>query len=176
MVSLKESRLQGDGFTLLELLVVLAILGVVGGMILPSMIHNYRKAQVNGLTIGLAGWLQEVRNSALKGSSCEVLIRTGSITNVDSVASMEEPIPETCSIPDNPYLLPESARGASYVITANPSSFGFTPRASKFPGTDVLITIAMADNGPARCIQLNGQFGNLEMGNASSGSCVITKF
>ena len=40
-----------------------------------------------------------------------------------------------------------------------------------------LITIAMANNGPARCIQLRGLFGNLEMGNVSSnGSCVLTKF
>ena len=177
MVSIRFSQPEGHGFTLLELLVVVAILGVVGGLGLPAMIQGYKSAQVNDLTAGLAGWLQEVRNAALKGSSCGVLIRTGAITDGDTVASMGEPIPETCATPNNPYLLPESARGANYSITANINRFSFTQRASKYPKEDVLITIAMANNGPARCIQLNGLFGNMEMGNvSSSGSCVLTKF
>ena len=66
--------------------------------------------------------------------------------------------------------------GAAYEIAAPEDPFSFTPRGSKFPSTDVLITIAMANDGPARCIQLNGLLGNLEMGNASNGSCILTKF
>ena len=177
MVSLKYSQLEGHGFTLLELLVVVAILGVIGGLGLPSMINNYKKAQVNDLTTGLAGWLQEVRNAALKGSSCGVMISTGTVADGDTVATMGDPIPETCATPNNPYRLPESARGANYLITANINSFSFTQRASKYPREDVLITIAMADNGPARCIQLRGLFGHMEMGNvSSSGNCELTKF
>ena len=179
MVSLKYSQPERHGFTLLELLVVIVILGVIGGLGLPAMIQNYKKEQLNGLTIGLAGWLQEVRSAALKGNSCEVLISNGTITGSGAVARLGgAPIPETCKVPNNPYLLSESALGRTYEITATPDSFWFTPRWSKFQreGTDVLITIRMTNDGLARCIKLNGLFGNLEMGNASSGTCVLTKF
>lgn len=182
MVPLKRGQREGQGFSLLELLVVVAILGLLAGMGIPALIQNQKKEQVNALTTGLAFWLLEVRTSALRGSTCEVLIRNATIKDGQPVASISgEPIPETCFIANNPYQLPEPAKGAAYeiAVTANNeqiNGFAFTPRGSKFPSTDVLITVAMANNGPARCIQLNGLLGNLEIGNGSSGGCVLKKF
>ena len=177
VVSLKWSRPGGHGFSLAELLAVVAILGLLAGLGIPALIQNHKREQLNALTIGLAFWLQEVRRSALRGNTCEVRISTGLIMDGGTVASIGgKPIPQTCAIPNNPYLLTESAMGAAYEIAATEDTFSFTPRGSKFPSTDVLITIGMANGGPARCIQLNGLLGNLEMGNASNGSCVLTKF
>jgi prepilin-type N-terminal cleavage/methylation domain-containing protein len=179
MVPMKNGPLGGKGFTLLELLVVVAILSLLGWLSIPAMVENYKKEQVNALTIGLASWLQEVRSAALNGSFCEVLVSDGPITNGGTVAQIVgetipegDTIPENCDIPSNPYLIPESAQGATYNISANPDdSFWFTYRGTKFPDTCVLITIAMANNGPSRSIQLNGLLGDLEIGNASSSSC-----
>ena len=174
---MKWSRKGCHGFSLAELLAVVAILGLLASLGIPALIQNHKREQLNALTIGLAFWLQEVRRSALRGNTCEVRISTGLITDGGTVASIGgEPIPQTCAIPNNPYLLTESGMGAAYEIAANEATFSFTPRGSKFPSTDVLITIAMANDGRARCIQLNGLLGNLEMGNASNGSCVLTKF
>ena len=178
MVPMKNGPLGGKGFTLLELLVVVAILSLLGWLSIPAMVKYYKKEQVNALTIGLASWLQEVRSAALKGSSCEVLISERTIPN-DTIPDgrtvariVGEDISETCAIPNNPYISPESAQGATYNISVNPDdSFWFTHRGTKFPDTCVLITIAMANNGPSRSIQLNGLLGDLEIGNASSSSC-----
>lgn len=178
---MKWRRKGSHGFSLAELLAVVAVLGLLAGLGIPALIQNHKREQLNALTIGLAFWLQEVRRSALRGNTCEVKISTGLITDGGTVASIAssidgEPIPRTCAIPNNPYLLTESAMGLAYDISPTADTFSFTPRGSKFPSTDVLITIAIANDGSARCIQLNGLLGNLEMGNASNGSCVLTKF
>lgn len=165
------------GLSLPELLVVIAIIGTLASLSLAATFQAQRREQVNALTIGLAGWLEEMRRSALRGNACEVQLSTGTVTGDDVVARLlGTPLPETCSTLNNPYRMPEEARGASYTITASPSSFAFTPRGTKFPAGNVLITIRMINNGPARCIQLNGLLGNLEMGNASGGTCELSKF
>lgn len=166
-----------EGFSIIELIVVVAIVGTLAALSLAATFQGQRREQVNAVTIGLAGWLEEVRRSALRGSACEVQLITGTVTGSNTVAQLVgTELPETCSTINNPYLLPETAQGASYSISASPSGFSFTPRGTKFPATDVLITITRSNTGPARCIQLNGLLGNLEMGNYSSGSCLLTKF
>lgn len=166
-----------QGFSIVELVVVVAIVGTLAALSLAATFQAQRREQVNAVTIGLAGWLEEVRRSALRGSACEVQLSTGTVSGANTVAQLVgTPPPDTCSTVNNPFRLPESAQGASYIIGASPSSFAFTPRGTKFPATDVLITITRSNTGPARCIQLNGLLGNLEMGNYSSGSCELTKF
>jgi prepilin-type N-terminal cleavage/methylation domain-containing protein len=165
------------GFTLVELLIVISIIGILAGLSISATMQAIKREQVNALTIGLAGWIEELRRSSLRGSPCGAVITTGNLSGTAVVAAgSEATVHNSCSSLNNPFRLPESAQSASFVITASPTSFSFTPRGSKFPSTDVLITIAMANNGPSRCIQLNGLLGNLEMGNASTGSCVLTKF
>jgi prepilin-type N-terminal cleavage/methylation domain-containing protein len=173
-----SSRLShhSQGFSIVELVVVVAIVGTLAALSLAATFQAQRREQVNAVTIGLAGWLEEVRRSALRGSACEVQVSTGTVTGTNTVAQLGTPLPDTCSTINNPYRLPESAQGASYSISASPSSFAFTPRGTKSPATNVEITITRVNTGPARCIQLNGLLGNLEMGNYSSGSCELTKF
>jgi len=157
------------GFTLIELIAVIAILGVITSIALSATFQARRREQVNALTIGLAGWLEEVRRSALRGQPCDVQVSTGSVSGTALVAEASAN-PSTCANLANPFRVPTSSEGATYTITAAPTTFAFTPRGTLSPATNVQITLAMTD-GPSRCIQLNGLLGNLEVGNASSGSC-----
>jgi len=165
------------GFSTVELLVVVSIIGTLAGLSLASSFQSQRRQQVNAVAIGLAGWLEEVRRSALRGSACDVELSIGTVSGSNTVAQLVgTPPPETCSTINNPYRLPDAAQGATYSISATPANFAFTPRGTKFPAGNVLITITRMNNGPSRCIQLNGLLGNLEMGNYSGGSCELIKF
>ena len=165
-----------SGFSLVETVVVISILGVLAGLGLSASFQAQRRGQVNAVAIGLAGWLEEVRRSALRGQSCMVSINTGSISDGMVVASgVGNPIPTTCAS-RTPFQLPTSAQGATYQIAATPASFAFTPSGTIFPASAVQITVTRSNNGPARCITLTGLLGNLEMGNASGGSCSSSRF
>lgn len=182
MVPMKHPPQEARGFSLLELLSVVVILGLLAGLTIPPLLKNRRQEQLRAFTTGLALWFLEVRTAALKGSSCEVLIPGGMIAEAGVVARIGNvPIPETCSIPDNPYLLPEPASNQSYEIRVTSNGepvnrFSFTSRGGKFPGSDLLVTIAMADDGPVSCIQLNGLLGSLEIGYVDNDGCVLRRF
>jgi prepilin-type N-terminal cleavage/methylation domain-containing protein len=166
-----------EGFTIVEMVTVVAILGVLASLGLAASGEIQKREQVNALAIGLAGWLEEVRRGALRGSTCDVVITTGSVTGSAAVAQLSaSPIPETCPQNNNPFRIPEAASDASFTITASSSSFAFTPRGTKFPTEDITITIASSNNGPARCIQLIGLLGNLEMGKSNGNTCTLTRF
>ncbi len=174
---MKHTTAGDKGFSIVELVVVVTILSVLASLSLSASIQAHRREQVNALTVGLAGWIEEVRRSSLRGNACEIVIISGTAIGTSEVARLGgNPPPPTCPTQSNPYRLPDASRGPSYTIAATTTGFAFTPRGTKFPATDVLITITMTNNGPARCIQLNGLLGNLEMGNASGGSCELTKF
>jgi prepilin-type N-terminal cleavage/methylation domain-containing protein len=65
------------GFSLTEVLVVVAILDVLSGLVIDAGIRDWRREQVNAVVVELAGWLESVRRAALKGSSCQVTLFDG---------------------------------------------------------------------------------------------------
>ena len=97
------------GISLTEVLVVVAILGVLSGLVIDAGIRDWRREQVNAVVVELAGWLESVRRAALKGSSCQVTLFDGTLaagavlaqgadvgaTDADSVAAAS-PIANNC--------------------------------------------------------------------------------
>jgi type IV fimbrial biogenesis protein FimT len=60
---------RGDGFSLIELLVVLALLGVIIGMGLPAMLNSLNRGKLTGFAQQTASAMQAARLEAIKRST-----------------------------------------------------------------------------------------------------------
>lgn len=183
------------GFTLTELILVVAILAVLWGMIVPAGIDSYRTQQVNAAVTDMAGWLDEVRASTdTSNVSCRVTITTTGTLRAQSVVATATAITPgtTATAPGilcgsgNPLLLPGIGGTGSYSVATSftNNQFYFTQRGAistdntagigKSTGTtDANLSIRISADGapPIRCIRLTGMLGLVRLGsNSTTGS------
>ena len=180
------------GFSATELLVTIAVLGVIGGIAIPSGITAYRTQQVNAAVSDLTGWLDEVRTSTETNHvSCRVTISTsGTLRAQDVLATATAITPGTTSPASgvvcgsgNPMRLPGVGGAGSYSVTTSFTNdqFFFTQRGAistdntaslaKSTGTtDANLSIRISSGGqpPMRCVRLTGMLGLVRLGSNST--------
>lgn len=177
-----------DGFTAIELLVTIAVLGIVGGIAIPAGLNAFRTQQVNAAASELTGWLDEVRTSTETNNiSCRVTITTsGSLGAQDIVATATAITPGTttpaagvvCGT-GNPMRLPGIGGSGTYSVATSftNNQFFFTQRGAistdntaglaKSSGTtdaNLSIRISSAGLPPMRCVRLTGMLGLVRLG------------
>lgn len=154
------------GYSLVEVLLVVVILGILAGLMIDAGIRDLRRERVNTVVVELAGWLETVRRDAQRGKSCPVTIQGGSVAGGAVLAS------SPCR--GNHTITPNQP----FTVSSTSSSFTFTPAGTLFPApeTPVVIGVRLADGGePARCVQLEGLLGLISVGRSSgTGSCDTT--
>ena len=151
-----------------ELLVVISILAVLVALGIDSGLREWRREQVNKVTIELAGWLENARRAALRGEACDINIVTGSLGNTDTLATA------TC-MPNWPLQIATTNSSTRYTISADNPSFSFTPRGTRYPSNGpITMTIALdPDQGISRCISLQGLLGVISPGRVINGACSL---
>ena len=178
------------GFSLTEVMVVVAILSVLSGRVIDAGIRDWRREQVNAVVVELAGWLESVRRAALKGSSCQVTLTTtngtlaaGAVmaqgadvgaTDADSDAAASS-IANNCRS-SQPLVIPSLGTIQSFQIVANADTFVFTPAGTLYPAPQpsapIVIQVSLADGqDPQRCVQLEGMMGHIQVGRFNAGYC-----
>lgn len=177
-----------SAFTLMELILTVAVLVILTGLLVQVSQRDWRREQVNAVLIELSGWLETVRRAALKGNSCTVTIakdtyRIGDAKTLGQLQSQppgqQDPIASCGSV--QPFTL-KGIAGNQAITVASSVSVTFTPAGTLFPppASPIVISIGLADDSaPTRCLQLEGLLGAIDVGTPSSGeggaqACTIT--
>lgn len=189
-------RAKSRGFSLVEALVVVVVIGIISGIAIPSFLFVLRRERVNALALEIAGWLEEARSISAREVRTEVIqnaiternIGGCSISLNSSLVSAAEGVQlatvSGCSARNASLLVPPT-QGASFNVGTFAGSSGaqagsldlyFTPRgmwSSETPelqNQDLEIRIVLSDGqGPKRCVRISSILGSIDIGRSSSG-------
>lgn len=181
------NRRQAEGLTLPELVAVVAIITVGASLALGLNGREIRRERINAATVGLSGWIEEVRRSALKAAPCTLTINsnlTGATSGAAIGSAVPEPAPSGASAPADacqslsPYRLPTELGSSRVTVEAlSGASFTFGVLGTVSPTTPVekeWILTLLKSNGQSdlsRCLRIRGMMGFVEIGNRNGGSC-----
>jgi prepilin-type N-terminal cleavage/methylation domain-containing protein len=161
------------GFTGIELLVTVVILGVLAAIGVTASLAELRAARVDAAANEFAGWLEAVRRAAERGIPCDVTITTQ--TNADPTTAVATAAPTAATIPNNclsasPFRIDSGRPIDRYAVTPSTATFTFTPRGSLFLAVNAPVSISFqaVENGSAvgstRCVRLNPPLGLIDVG------------
>jgi len=172
------------GFSLSELLIVTAIVGIFAGLAINIGIRQWQRERVNGMAVQLAGWIETVRRASLRGTSCATSLRgtscaitvtSGNVSANDIVAqtSDDDAVAGDNNCLDSDPLRVNANSNMAFSLSSSPEgTFGYTPRGTFWSASSpVVITLTLSSGGPSRCVQISGLLGVVEVGKSSSGSC-----
>ncbi|MBD2422764.1 prepilin-type N-terminal cleavage/methylation domain-containing protein [Cyanobium sp. FACHB-13342] len=170
-------------FSLAELLVVVAIIGVLSSIILGISFSILRRERANSAAIEITGWLENLRNIAMKrvdpdaeSGGCPVIF------SEKTVISSRDAIASSPCLPDSDLRL-EAASVSEFdfqfsVLNASSNSnepdIVFTPRGTVFSSdqeSPVLIKI-FPEGGPLRCIRIDEILGVVRIGKNNSAPSI----
>ena len=126
-----------QGFTMVELLIVLVILAILSAIALPNLRSGMRREQLAATSLGLINWLERARNQAVKDmESCQLSIDTDDASDATLAITSDSP---GCKIPaPSAACTPRAAHAAGSRAAARnatavaeapgwPSVYMFTP-------------------------------------------------
>lgn len=176
----------GPGFTVMELMITVAILGILSAVVIDAGLREWRREQVNSVVLELAGWLQTVRRVALKGSSCTVTLAPPRVLPDTYVTGDQLAQVSSCGSVQPFRLIGIQADKRFEVRLLHATNddvtgFTFTPAGTLSPPpppeTPIVITVALTDHPDARrCLRLDGLLGALDVGvptSASGDDCAV---
>lgn len=165
-------------FSLQELMVVVAIIGMINGLAIALTGREWEREKLNAVAVGLAGWLEEVRSNALRqtsdtasGGGCVVTVNT--LSSAPPGTSMASVSPTDCAKPSS-FVIPGLTREVDRynIANSNAATIIFTPRGSVTANTDAIIRIFLIGSTKLRCVSVSSILGLIRVGSNSNAASV----
>lgn len=147
---LLNARKTNEGFTLIEILVILVIIGILAAISVPSFLGLLNRNKVNNALAQVRGALQETQREAIrKSKSCSVTLDTTSTLNK---------VTGTCLVTGNRNL-----NGINIRSNVSPITFNFRGGT----GSRGTIVVASTDGSVAKqkCLVIAPGIGLIRYGN-----------
>lgn len=182
MILKRQKRNGNAGFSLIELMVVVIIVGISSGLAIPSFQRNWQKERLKAATREAATWLEDVQLRAVQQS------QTCVIQVIDSTATLQ-PSPNTNScinistlnlrntvqnaqqlvLCSQAALTPSNLECSSNSSQIAPTKITITPRGTVSQGG--LIKLHFSETIPNRCVAITQPLGMVRQGIARSTGC-----
>jgi prepilin-type N-terminal cleavage/methylation domain-containing protein len=174
-----SSHLGGErGFSLVEVMVVVVILGVVSSIAVAGFNSVLRRERINAVALETAGWFEEVRNQAarrvdedLNAGGCAITLSPSSSMASGAVLATAE---SACGARDATLRIPADLGGTISASSTNGNSIIFTPRglwiASPAVTGPLEIRMVLDGGGPMRCVRISETLGSIDIGSANTSN------
>ena len=161
-----------NGFTLIELMVVVALIGLISGIALPSFLSNWEDERLNATTKITVAWLDDLRRRAIQNSvPCRA---TWDLTNSSLSAQCDHETDPS----GNLYLKSEISNSENLSVslrTSDPTIWIFTPRGTSTTDAEATFKLTGSRSDPGRCFRETAPLGLIRAAKrTSTGQCDYT--
>ena len=160
------------GLSTVELMLVVAIIGILSGVVITVSGNEWRRERVNTVALELAGWLEQVRGASLRETNSSVsaggcVITLSNLTSQPAGSTLASVSPTSCSPQSTFILTGVSTSGDRYsTASTNGTSVTFTPRGSVLTtnSSNVDIKILLDGTSLMRCVRVVATLGSIRIG------------
>jgi len=169
---MKKSTISEQGFSLVELIVVVMLIGLISGIALPSLLSRWDDQRLNAASKISLAWLDDLRRKAIQYSTACRATWNVAETKISGQCDNE---PNTIMVLNLKSEINNSEKLRLSLEPNSPSTWIFTPRGTSTTNGQVNFSLLGDPHDQARCLRLSAPLGLIRAARQTpTGECDFT--